>query len=73
MSEIKIRVVLFNSQILKTQDLLQHIDRQNRDEMWLILARFINEHVAINNACLIPDWLDEYVRYTNPTALPQAF
>lgn len=46
---------------------------QNKNDLWIILSRFCNEHLAIGNLHLLPEWLNEFVKYKNPTPLPKFF
>lgn len=50
-----------------------HFTQENSVELWIILARFCNEHQAINSIDLLPDWINDYVKYDNPIPLPNEF
>lgn len=42
-------------------------------ELWIMLARFCNEHEAIQHLELLPSWLNVFIRYDNETPLPEFF
>ncbi|CAL5986724.1 Conserved_hypothetical protein [Hexamita inflata] len=47
--------------------------RSDRSELWIVLARFCNQHQAIGGIDLLPEWLNDYVKYQNPVPLPEEF
>lgn len=48
-------------------------DAKDSISLFVILSRFVNEHRAISCLHLLPEWLNEYVKYDNPAALPKSF
>lgn len=70
------KVFVCDGLVLDTQLLFEAKWRsfeKNPTALFIILSRFVNEHRAISCMHLLPDWLNEYVKYDNPTALPQEF
>lgn len=46
---------------------------EKSDELWVMLSRFCSQHEAIGSLHLLPSYLDKYVKYDNPLALPDVF
>ncbi|CAL5986804.1 Conserved_hypothetical protein [Hexamita inflata] len=62
--------VMTNEEIL---ELKYEQMESNRSELWIVLARFCNQHQAIGGIDLLPEWLNDYVKYDNPIPLPAEF
>ncbi|CAL5989014.1 Conserved_hypothetical protein [Hexamita inflata] len=45
----------------------------NQINLWIMLARFCNEHTHVQHLNLLPLWLNDFVKYENPTELPSEF
>lgn len=71
------KVFICDGHILSSQIIYEakhrSFQKQGSDELWIMLARFSTEHTAINQIHLIPDWIHEFVKYENPTPLPELF
>lgn len=44
-----------------------------QEEMWIMLARFCNSMEAVKQIELLPLWLNEFIKYETPKALPDLF
>lgn len=69
----ELKLIVIGDQVMDNEDILlsqQDTIRRNPLALWIVLARFVRSRQAISNIQLIPDWLDEYVRYDEPRELP---
>ncbi|CAL5982614.1 Conserved_hypothetical protein [Hexamita inflata] len=71
------KIFICGAQVMSNQEIFEakydHFTQENSVELWIILARFCNEHQAINSIDLLPDWINDYVKYDNPIPLPNEF
>lgn len=44
-----------------------------QEEIWIMLSRFCNTNEGVKQIELLPLWLNEFVKYETPKALPDLF
>ncbi|CAL5982760.1 Conserved_hypothetical protein [Hexamita inflata] len=69
-------IFVTGAQVMTTQQIFEakHTTfEKNHADLWIILARFCNEHTALQRLEYLPRWLNDYVKYDHPLELPHEF